>query len=51
MSEEFDNKILGLVKQKGFHPYEYMSDGGKFKEEFPSKEKFYSSMNGKKISD
>ena len=51
LSEEFDNNILDLVKQKGFHLYECMIDVGKFKEEFLSKEKFYSSMNGKKISD
>ena len=25
-SREFDNNILDLVKQKGFYPYEYMSD-------------------------
>ena len=43
LSQEFDNSILDLVKQKEFYPYEYMSDSEKFKEEFPSKEKFYSS--------
>ena len=26
LSQEFDNNILDLVKQKGFYPYEYMSD-------------------------
>ena len=26
LSQEFDNKVLDLVKQKGFYPYEYMSD-------------------------
>ena len=25
-SQEFDNIILDLVKQKGFYPYEYMND-------------------------
>ena len=48
MSEEFDNKVLDLAKQKGFYPYEYMSDFEKFKEELSSKEKFYSSLTGKK---
>ena len=23
LSQEFDNTVLDLVKQKGFHPYEY----------------------------
>ena len=39
------------MKQKGLYPYEYMSDFEKFKEELPSKEKFYSLLTGKKISD
>ena len=25
LSQEFDNKVLVLVKQKGFYPYEYIS--------------------------
>ena len=48
LSEEFDNNVLDLVEQKGFYPYEYMSDFEKFKEESPSKEKFYSSLTDKK---
>ena len=32
LSREFDNNILDLVKQKGFYPYEYVSDFEKFKE-------------------
>ena len=36
------------VKKKGFHPFEYMTDFEKFKEKLPSKEKFYSSLPGKK---
>ena len=32
-SQEFDNNILDLVKQKGFYPYEYMSYFEKLKEE------------------
>ena len=35
----------------GFHLYEYMSDFEKFKEELPSKEKFYSYLTDKKFSD
>ena len=49
-SQEFDYNVLDLIKQKGFYPYEYMSDFEKFKEELPSKEKFYSSLTGKKVS-
>ena len=47
-SQEFGNKVLGLVKQKEFYLFEYMSDFGKFKEELPCKEKFYSSLTSKK---
>ena len=46
MSQEFDNKVLDLVKQKGFYPYEYLRDFEKFKK----KETFYSSSIGKKVS-
>ena len=51
LSQEFDNKILDLVKQKLFYPYECISDFEKLNEEFPSKEKFYSLLTGKTISD
>ena len=44
LSQGFDNNVLGLVKQKGFYSYEYMTDFKKFKEQLPSKEKFYSSL-------
>ena len=50
LSQEFDNNAVHLVKQKVFYPYEYMSDLKKFKENLPSKEKFYSSLTDKKIS-
>ena len=46
MSQEFDNKVLDLVKQKGFYPYEYLRDFEKLKK----KETFYSSLIGKKVS-
>ena len=49
LSQEFDNNVLDLVEKKGFYPYEYMTDFKKFKEQLPSKEKFYSSLTGKKI--
>ena len=51
LSQEFDNNVLDLVKQKGFSPYEYMSNFEKFKEELHSKEQFYGSLTGKKFSD
>ena len=50
MSQELDNNVLDLAKQKGFYPYEYMGDFKKFKEKLLSKEKFYSSLSSKKIS-
>ena len=37
LSQEFDNNVLDLVKQKGFYPYEYMNHFEKFKEQLPSK--------------
>ena len=49
-SQEFDNNVLDVVKQKGFYLCEYMNDFERFKEELPSKEKFYSLLTGKKIS-
>ena len=52
LSQEFDNNLLDVVRQKGCYPYEYMSDFEKFKEELDRKENFYSSLTGKKkISD
>ena len=47
-TQEFDQKKLDLVKQKGFYSYEYMTDFEKFKEKLPSKERFYSLLTGKK---
>ena len=51
LNQKFDSKVLDLVKQRGFYSYECMSDFQKFQEELPYKEKFYSSLTGKKISD
>ena len=51
LSQEFYKNVLDLSKQKAFYPYEYMSDFEKFKEELPSKEKFYSPLTDRKISD
>ena len=48
---QFDNNVSDLVKQKRFYPYEYISNFEKFKEELPSKEKFYSSLNARKITE
>ena len=49
MSQEFDNNVLDLLKQKTLYPYENMNDFGKLTEEFSSEEKIYSSLTGKKI--
>ena len=51
LSQEFDNNVLNLVKQKGFYTHEYMTHFEKFKEQLRSKEKFYSSLTGKRIND
>ena len=51
LSQEFDNNELDAVKQKRFYPYEYMSNFKKIKKELPSKEKFYSYLTGRKITD
>ena len=50
-SHKFDNNVLGLVKQKGFYPYEHMSNFEKLKEQLTSKEKSYSLLTGRKIGD
>lgn len=39
-SQEFDNELLELVKQKGYR-YEYMDSFEKFNKRLPSKDKFY----------
>ena len=46
--KKIDSNVLNLVKQKGFYPNEQMSNFEMFKEKLPSKEKFYSSLVGKK---
>ena len=51
MSQEFVNNVLDLAKRKVFYPHEYMTEFEKFKEELPRKEKFYSSLTYRKISD
>ena len=49
LSQEFDNNVLDL--EKGFYSCEYMSHFEKLKEQLSSKEKFYSSLTSKKVSD
>ena len=57
LCQEFDNNVLDLVKQKGFYPCKYMNEKFEkfeivqFKEELPSKEKLYSSLTDRKITD
>ena len=50
MSQEWDNNVLDIVKKKGFYPFEYMNDFEKIKEKLPNKEKFHSSLTGKKVN-
>ena len=50
-SQEFDNNVLDLVKEKGFYSYEYMSNFEKFKEQSAGKENFSSSLTGQETSD
>ena len=51
LSWEFDNNVLDLAKQTGLYPDEYVNGFKNFKEELPSKEKFYSLLTDRKISD
>ena len=44
LSQEFDSKVLDLVRQKEFYPQIYLSGFEKSKERLPSKKKFYSLM-------
>ena len=50
--EEFGSENLGLLKQKGAYPYEYMNSLERFKEKkLPARKCFYSSANNGKIGD
>ena len=52
LSREFSAKHVKLIKQKGVYPYEYMNSFKRFDEcKLPSKDKFYSSLKDKGISD
>ena len=51
MTRTCSHKVFDLVQQKGFYPYEYMSNFEKFKEELSSKEKSYRFLTGWKITD
>ena len=44
LRQGFDNNVLYLVN---FYPYEYVNDFEKYKEQLPSKEKFYNSLTGR----
>ena len=50
LSQEIDNSVLNLIKQKGVNPNEYMRYFEKFKEGLPTKVNFYSSFTGWKIT-
>ena len=51
LSQEFNSNVRVLARQKGFYPYENMNNFEKFKGQLTSKEKFYSSLISKKITD
>ena len=50
-SQEFNNNVLDLLKQKGFYPSEFMNNCEKFKEDLPSKEKICCSLTDRIICD
>ena len=49
LSSSLDSFVKNLDKR--FYPCEYMNDFEKFKAELPCKERFYSSLIGKRIND
>ena len=51
LSQEFDNNVLDQIKQKSFYTYEYMTYFETFKEKWPSKEKYYSSLTDRQNTD
>ena len=52
LSEEFSDKFLKLVKQKGVYPYEYMDSFKKFSEnKLPNRCTFFSFLKDKCISE
>ena len=51
LSQELNSNVRVLARQKGFYPYENMNNFEKFKGQLTSKEKFYSSLISKKITD
>ena len=50
-SKKFKGDKLDLMAQKGVYPYDYMDSFDKFNEKLPTKEDFYSILNGEHISD
>ena len=51
LEKEF-HRDVSLLKQKGFYPYEYIDSIERLQEkELPGKEKFYSTLTGKTITD
>ena len=41
LSQELDSKVLDLVKQKGLHPYEYISGFESIKKKLPQGKKSF----------
>ena len=40
LSQWFDNNVLGLAKQKGLYPYDYMRDFGSLRKSYLAKRSF-----------
>ena len=51
LSQEFNANVLDLLKKKGFFVYFYGDSFEKFKEGFPTKDKFYNTLTNRAISD
>ena len=51
LNEEFNTNVLGLLKIKGFCPYEYWDSFEKIKEGLHSKDNFYNTLTNCEIND
>ena len=49
LGHELYKNVLGLVKQKGYYSYDYMSYFENFKAELPSNRKVHTSLTDRKL--
>ena len=49
--QQFKDNRFNLMIRKGVYPYDFMDSFNKFYEKLPSKEEFYSQLNGQHISE